>query len=95
MTMENMDSFGINSTKSCGIYLDIQTILNQKYLNYKVVDVIEYYNFDIKFIFVEHHMKKLWSFFAAYHCWFKTRSGRDSTNVSFRQKPAVMAQYHY
>jgi len=57
--MENMDSFGTNSTNSCGVYLDIQTISNQKSLNYKVVNLVGYYNFDIKFVFIEHHMRKL------------------------------------
>jgi hypothetical protein len=61
MTMEHMKSFGINSTKSCGVYLDIPTIKNKK-LNYKVVDLVEYYNFDIKFVFIGHRMRKLWSF---------------------------------
>jgi len=62
MTMENMDSFGINSTNSCGVYLGIQTILNKKCLNYNVVYLIEYYNIDIKFVFIEHHMRKSWKF---------------------------------
>jgi type IV secretory pathway VirB6-like protein len=61
-----MDSFGINSIKSCGVYLDIETISNKKYLNYKVIDLVEYYNFNLKFIFIEHHMRKLQSFFATY-----------------------------
>jgi hypothetical protein len=31
-------------------------------MNYKVVDLIKYYNFNIKFVFIEHHMRKPWSF---------------------------------
>jgi type IV secretory pathway VirB6-like protein len=59
MTVEHMDSFGINSTKSCGVYLDIQMILNQKNLNKKVVDLVEYYNFNIKFVFIGYRIRKL------------------------------------
>jgi hypothetical protein len=59
MTMEHTYSFVINSTKSYGVYLDIQTISYQKRLNYKVVDLVEYYNFDMKFIFIEHHIRNL------------------------------------
>ena len=59
VTSEHMDSFGINSIKSYDTYLDIQTTSNQKHLNYKVVDIKKYYNFGIKFVFIEHHMRKL------------------------------------
>jgi len=59
MTMEHMASFGINSIKICVVYLDIKMISNQKSLNYKVVDLIEYYNFDIKLVFIGHHMREL------------------------------------
>jgi hypothetical protein len=59
MTMEHMDSLGINSTKYCSVYLDTQTISNQNSLNYKFVDLVEYYGFDIKFVFIGHHMRKL------------------------------------
>jgi hypothetical protein len=62
MTIEHMDSFGINSTKSCDVYLVIQMILNQNILSYKVVDHVKYYNFDIKFVFIGHHMRKVWKF---------------------------------
>jgi hypothetical protein len=79
MTVEHMDSFGINSTKSCGVYLDIQMILNQKNLNKKVVDLVEYYNFNIKFVFIGYRIRKLWSFLAAYYYRFK--------------KPTVMTQH--
>jgi hypothetical protein len=33
--------------------------LNKKLVNYKVVDLVEYYNFGIKFVFIKHHMIKL------------------------------------
>ena len=36
---------------------------NKKLFNYKVVDRVEGYNFDIKFIFIRVHMKKLWIIF--------------------------------
>jgi hypothetical protein len=36
--------------------------LKSKSLNYKVVDLVEYYNFDIKFVFIGHHMRKLRKF---------------------------------
>jgi hypothetical protein len=59
MTMEHMDPFGINYAKSYGVYLDIQKNSNKKCLNYKVVDLVKYYNIDIKFVFIGHHFKKL------------------------------------
>jgi hypothetical protein len=37
--------------------------LNKKLFNYKVVDHIEGYNFNIKFVFIWVHMKKLWIIF--------------------------------
>jgi len=33
--------------------------LKFKKFELKVVDLVKYYNFDIKFVFVEHHMRKL------------------------------------
>ena len=35
-------------------------ILNEKIINYKVLDLVIFYNFDIKFDFIQDHMKKLW-----------------------------------
>jgi len=37
--------------------------LNKKLFNCKVGDHIEGYNFDIKFVFIRVHMKKLWIIF--------------------------------
>ena len=37
--------------------------LNEKVINYKVLDLVILYNFDIKFDFIQDHMKKLWFFF--------------------------------
>ena len=37
--------------------------LNEKVINYKVLDLVILYNFDIKFDFIWDHMKKLWIFF--------------------------------
>ena len=36
--------------------------LNKKVINYKVLDHAILYNFDIKFDFIQDHMKKLWFF---------------------------------
>jgi len=33
--------------------------LNEKVINYKVLDLVILYNFDIKFDFIRDHMKKL------------------------------------
>jgi len=41
-------------------------ILNKKVINYKIVDLIIIYNFDIKFDFIRDDMKKLWIFFTRY-----------------------------
>jgi hypothetical protein len=40
-------------------FLSILTSLNKKIQNCKVVDLIEAYNFHIKFIFIRHRMKEL------------------------------------
>jgi hypothetical protein len=53
LTIKHMDSFGINSTESYGVHLDIQMISNKKNMNYKVVDLVKYYNFDIDFSIIE------------------------------------------
>ena len=37
--------------------------LNKKHFNYKVVERIKGYNFDIKFVFIRVHMKNLWIIF--------------------------------
>ena len=34
-------------------------VSNEKVINYKVVDLIEIYNFDIKFVFIRLYLKKL------------------------------------
>jgi hypothetical protein len=33
-------------------------VSNKKFINYKVLDLIEFYNFDINFIFIRLHLKK-------------------------------------
>ena len=35
---------------------------NEKFINYKVLGLIIFYNFDVKFDFIRDHMKKLWFF---------------------------------
>ena len=37
--------------------------LNEKVINYKILDLVILYNFDIKFDFIWDHMKKLWFFY--------------------------------
>ena len=37
--------------------------LNEKVINYKVLDLVILYNFDIKFDFIRDHMKMFWIFF--------------------------------
>ena len=37
-------------------------ILNEKVINYKVLDLVILYNFDTKFDFIQDHMKILWFF---------------------------------
>ena len=37
-------------------------ILNEKVINYKVLDLVILYNFDIKFDFIRDHMEKLYFF---------------------------------
>jgi hypothetical protein len=34
-------------------------ILNKKFINYKVLDLVELYNFDITFVFIQLHLKKI------------------------------------
>ena len=36
--------------------------LNEKFIDYKGLDLVILYNFDIKFDFIQDHMKKLWFF---------------------------------
>jgi len=36
--------------------------LNESVVNYKILDLIKLYNFDIKFVFIRNHIKKLWNF---------------------------------
>ena len=41
--------------------------LIEKFIDYKVLDLIILYNFDMKFDFIRDHMKKLLIFFAWKH----------------------------
>jgi len=59
MTIEHMDSFGINSIQSCESNIQHQNDFNENAVNNKVVDLIEYYNFGIKFVLLKHNMRKL------------------------------------
>ena len=38
--------------------------LDEKVINYKIVDLVKLYNFGIKFVFLRDHMKMLLFFFA-------------------------------
>ena len=40
-------------------FLDHQMTLNEKVVNYKVLDLLILYNFGIKFDFIRNHMRKL------------------------------------
>ena len=42
-------------------------ILNEKVVNYKVLDLVILYNFGVKFDFIRDHMKSLWIFFMCNH----------------------------
>jgi hypothetical protein len=44
---------------------------NEKIVNYKVLDLIEFYNFDINFSFIRNHIKKLILIFS-FVFYFKT-----------------------
>jgi len=35
-------------------------ILDKKFINYKVLDLVELYNFDINFVFIQFHLEKIW-----------------------------------
>jgi hypothetical protein len=35
-------------------------LLNEIVVNYKIVNLYELYNFNIKFVFIHFHLKKLW-----------------------------------
>ena len=41
------------------LFFDHKMTLNEKVINYKVLDLVILYNFDIKFDFIQDHMKKL------------------------------------
>jgi hypothetical protein len=58
-------------------FLSILMSLNEKTQNYKVVDLLESYNFDINFIFIRQHMKELWFFkvsVLSHHSWWRDRT---------------------
>jgi hypothetical protein len=99
-----MDSFSINSIKSYDAYLDIHTILNKKSLNDKVVNLVKYYNFGIKFVFIEHHMRKFNisagssqkpAVMTQYHGRFMAKTGSDDPNVTngWSSLPAVKISF--
>ena len=44
-------------------------ILNEKVINYNILELVILYNFDIKFDFIQKHMKKLWFFLYDTICW--------------------------
>jgi len=41
------------------LFFDHKMTLNEKVINYKVLDLVILYNFDIKFDFIRDHMRKL------------------------------------
>jgi hypothetical protein len=44
-------------------------ISNKKFINYKILDLVELYNFDINFVFIQLYLKKMWIYL--YHNYFK------------------------
>ena len=42
--------------------------LNEKIISYKVLDLIIFYNFNIKFDFIQDHMKKIMNFLCGTIC---------------------------
>ena len=40
------------------IFLTTKMTLNEKGINYKVLDIIKLYNFDVKFVFIRDSIKK-------------------------------------
>jgi hypothetical protein len=51
------------------------------------MDIVEYYNFGIKFVFIGYHMRKLWSFSCSLLMY---RTGSDSIIAGSSQELAVM-----
>jgi hypothetical protein len=47
--------FCINMYKSCNPLFDSSIILDGKILNYKVLDLVEHYNFDIERVSIQSH----------------------------------------
>jgi hypothetical protein len=91
----------INHLKS-----DMRNLLNiwtckpsqiKKVVNYKVLDLFKLYSFDIKFILILSHMKKVMNFLdkIAYHwqfkprpsndCWFAASTGSSAKPISASQ----------
>lgn len=72
--------------------MGIVTTSNKKVVDHKVVDPVKYYNFSIKFIFIEHQIRKLQSFFVQNgisllvhvlsRCRFKPTIGGDNPNIT-------------
>lgn len=62
-------------------------ILNRKVMNYKVLDLIEFYNFHIKFIFIQFIIKKLLflgKMEILHFCWWVTEAtSSDSINACY------------
>ena len=59
MTIEHIwYSFDINY-KILWYIFGYSNDLKSKKFKYKVIDLVKYYNFDIKFVFIGHHMRKL------------------------------------
>ena len=42
-------------------------ILDKKIINYKVLDLVELYNFDINFVFIQFHLEKIWIYLCYNH----------------------------
>ena len=49
----------LKKIKTCNNFLDYYMTLNEKVINYKILVLVNFYNFIIKFDFIRNHMKNL------------------------------------
>ena len=60
---------------------------NRKVVNYKVVDLIDFYNFYINIVSIRHRIKKLRIY---YHSRVVAQTGSDTITAESEQDPAVI-----
>ena len=62
--------------------------INEKVINYKILDLVKLYSFGTNFVFIQYHMKKLPTFFAWDIC--RGKSGHyPPLKVIFRAGEAI------